>query len=790
MEDTEENRALTKSTSHTRRKFIQSIVAASALTVIASHSNAQEKEDLSPLIEKYQQLRTDPLFNPKLYQDANYKTSAMDIVNNNLVDPYRITLATLRTMLNVPLSSLSKLSSEELDFISATCTAAETVKAIIHSGLRETANATLFWRLTYYLKIFILSWYKEKAEPFKNPSNLQDLIKGVDNVAKFYQESPSDAEKLIIPIISELRSLLNEGKLIPDAITDFILNLPEFSDPKGYLAIFQIAKVVVNRANTNLNRSKAGALLKMGADFEFDSLPVVAAYYAKPSALAQTDWAQIGSQIEKSYGYRGFIHACKGLEQRNIAWSEYLNNHGLDQPKPAYIDYDGMEVYGSEQALTDQQLQALFLSTSSDLFSAGKLPSTKEIADFKKATLPKQIRYIEYFFTKSTWDSIKNQLDKIGISPQEWMKLHCSELNEMLQDTVPKTDIRVAIKRLVILSDQTLLNRGHKFGNTSRGSNRNTYFFLTPEIDGYPQIDNISPWSLDVLARRVYETPFNLSSLPYKRQLPDGRLVPMDIGEAHESAHQLLDMADMYQYNSFDKPSSWQGKNTHDIPPKFKKFAFIKDGGVDLCMGNNAKPFYPWVETAHLLWMQTNEPDFFQTYYTPYKRYPEDRPDYDPFSAKPLELVIDNPANIQEAKIYPLKPDDSYSLYSQGIDNSLVFSARDIMSQLMHPERSALNVILVIHQKNGQKRYLPIPTFLLSAGYKLAELENLDKISFKLKFFQEPINNHLGNFKMLNIRFVPQEEYETVVKNLQPQLYATLATSFQGKDYFAVWSTV
>lgn len=434
-------------------------------------------------------------------------------------------------------------------------------------------------------------------------------------------------------------------------------------------------------------------------------------------------------------------------------------------------------------------MQALFLSTSSDLFSAGKLPSEKEIADFKKATLSKQTRYIEYFFTKSAWDSIKDQLDKIGISPQEWIKLHYSELNEMLQATSPKTDIRVAIKRLVILSDQTLLNRAYKFGRTGRGSNRNTYFFLTPEIDGYPQIDNISPWSLDVLARRVYETPVNLSSLPYKRQLPNGRLVPMDIGEAHESAHLLLQMADMYQYNSFDKPENWQGKNTHDIPPEFKKFVFTKDGGVDLCMGINAKPVYPWVETAYLLWLQTNEPDFFQTYYTPYRRYPDDRPDYDPFSGKSLELIIDNLKNIREAKIYPLKPNDSYSLYSQGIDNSLIFSARDIMSQFTNPERSALNVILVIQLKNGQKRYLPIPTFLLSAGYRLAELENLDKTSFKLKFFQEPINNHLGNFKMLNIRFIPQEEYETVVQNLQHQLYATLATSFQGKDYFAVWST-
>lgn len=354
MEDTKENRAATQSTSHTRRQFIQSIIATSALKAIAPHASAQEQVDLSPLIEKYQHLRADPLFNPKLYQDENYKTSAMDIVNNNLVDPYRITLAALRTMLNTPLSSLSKLSSDELDFISATCTAAETVKAIIHSGLRETANATLFWRLNYFLKLFIISWYKEKVDPFKNPLNLQDFIRGVDQVAEFYQKSSIEAEKLYHPIIAEVRSLLNEGKLMPDPITDFILNLPEFSDPKGYLAISKIAKVVVDRANTNFSRPKAGDLLKLGADFEFDSLPVVAAYYAKPGVLTQTDWAKIGSQIEKSYGYRGFIHACKGLEQRSIAWSEYLNNHGLDQHKPTYVDYDGIEVYGSDQALTDQ----------------------------------------------------------------------------------------------------------------------------------------------------------------------------------------------------------------------------------------------------------------------------------------------------------------------------------------------------------------------------------------------------------------------------------------------------
>lgn len=95
------------------------------------------------------------------------------------------------------------------------------------------------------------------------------------------------------------------------------------------------------------------------------------------------------------------------------------------------------------------------------------------------------------------------------LSFEQWLMLHNIEINQMLAATSPQTPVRTAIKRIVIVDDQTITQRASRFGNTGRGSNRNSYFFPGPENDCYTQVDSISPWSLDVQGRWFLETLFS-----------------------------------------------------------------------------------------------------------------------------------------------------------------------------------------------------------------------------------------------------------------------------------------
>lgn len=768
------------------------------LEAIPTLKSPNEKANY-PVFERLQTLNEDPFFNPPLYKNDMPETAAKDIKERLLPGSRDKVIASMNFLLRST-KNIEKIAEQLplLDFVRMAGDLALAVKNDNHG--RDASNLLVMNRLESYLGELVESWNNDSPIQSMHPDWYKGRIKQLSQYAQLYSATPEQASQKRTVAIQKLHQLVGSGKLInDDSVLTFLFALDDFTDPRGEVATSLIAEKVIDlvEGKSEVNLSASTLLQEANDDNSFVFFPLIATNSSHSYVWKNANWGKLKELLIPGV----FSKAAEHILKRLGVWAKYVSLESKREVESR--DYGGIKIYGENQACNEEDLRSIFLDSSGGLFSNGSMPSPDEIAEFRKSSLSLNERRIEFIVPKKIWARIKD----LSIPPEEWFKLQIDALSEMLTRTKPELNMKTSISRIIIIEDDLIQKQKNIF---AKPDDKEPIRLINPDDESFIyQADYLSPWSLDSHGRWVYlDNIFNHSVTHDVVGVVNGKVVPVDAGLIHEIAHQIVYMKDLYWGNTSDPDDQPNIKNVVKVASQNDSLEISKDllkvaldeadAGFLLPTlsgeRSNQHPVfinYTWPEQLQLLFMLKKYPDALITQYRPYVPSEKFVPFYEPMDNIPLSFQARSEDGKQFASLNLIPFSQKVDSPTAAIlreDKNLHFNTREVYKSIFHPGIDATAVLLQFKTTTGECYYLPLPTYLVIAGYHFAKLGDKSEINLDIAFFQPANQEKDKDLERLSLALTPEEGYEFCKKRSGDNLYASMKLTFEGKNYYALWT--
>lgn len=192
----------------------------------------------------------------------------------------------------------------------------------------------------------------------------------------------------------------------------------------------------------------------------------------------------------------------------------------------------GLEVFGTKKPLSKNDLTALTLEINQQFLKEHpELPTNIGENAIRAELLSKEKRYLELVIKKSLFDTFKtNHPDNIDLL--EWIKIHIQIMNDIIENSPFKTNLRTRLGNVYIVEDDLANELGQTYRNGSTLGGDATWTFVN-DVRGYVASngENTQAAYLDLYT------------------LPNGKSITIDTGFIHELWHALYSVEDEYTFN-------------------------------------------------------------------------------------------------------------------------------------------------------------------------------------------------------------------------------------------------
>jgi len=743
------------------------------------------------LLERLLEHKAKEIFNPPLYEGADLKEVALDIDHKRIQTQDRVLSHIILLLRSFPEGTeYSDMNLQFLEWLGEliqlykTISLSESTWDADHGYGRHRLSEHLGWVTSNLV-------HNDEPPPWENHQLFNHFEGGMMTSVKImrevYETKEDDSRVLHKANLRKLLTLFQE-KSGADTVGAFLIDTQHQTNTIGRMAWNKLVELVLDGyKNQDISVSAARILNDGNFRDEQHFLFGLIADNADASKC-QVDWS---GYTEDDDAKKYAKPAMESLFRRHFAWQEQMHYEPQEKLEPD-SNIDGVPVYGSTTPLNTPELRQLYLDSCGEFGKAGELSSSSEIANKKEQLLKPEVRYIEYLVYKDNYDEFNADLEKFGVSLEKWLAIHVEQLNRMAERSDPPLGIEFKLRRIIIVDESAVRPRKSYPDGVPFGTDKDDDFFIN---FGFPAVSNVSPWSLDVNARWVIS--YNLRTfIPTEDsklfRLSNGELMWIDGAMLHEQVHQLIFMPDDYQSNSNDKPDNW-GPDIN-IPDKFYKhyLASLPDKEhITTC--SPIDPTYPWSETIFLHWLIKNNPKALASNWEGLIQRERMRMEWDAWQNKSLNIRLNSSQGYDptEVSIMPMSKKIG-SRVSCDVSSGVAYAdGPDVSRKLFGPETSANNMMLSIKNEDGSYWYLPLPKFIISAGYYAADMASSSDVEFDLNLFQEPYTG--GNYQDMehyDAYRVSESEYAELKEAKVDSIVADISMTYQGKKYFFVWCKV
>jgi len=221
----------------------------------------------------------------------------------------------------------------------------------------------------------------------------------------------------------------------------------------------------------------------------------------------------------------------------------------------------GIKVYGLETKI-DTLEKAKELSLAFDWEFESELPSDVLIKDKweqREFLMPKELRFVEFVVTESTYNEFLKKKEETGVDYVEWVQIHLDLMNRVAKTQPGLENFRVEIKRVIVVAD-SFKSSPIDYTKDIDGMwfNNEDYRFKTENTSGYRWRVNRQE-NGDLLFHSVIsETDGRKDEVTLP---PDQDLLQevannllIDCGLTHELSHLIWNLPDEYVFDSYETP--------------------------------------------------------------------------------------------------------------------------------------------------------------------------------------------------------------------------------------------
>lgn len=221
----------------------------------------------------------------------------------------------------------------------------------------------------------------------------------------------------------------------------------------------------------------------------------------------------------------------------------------------------GIKVFGLEEKI-DTLEKAKELSLAFDSEFESRLPGNvlmKDKWEQRKFLMPKEIRFVEFVVTQSTYDEFLIKREESGVDYVEWVQIHLDLMNRVSKVQPGLENFRVEIKRVIVVADV------FESSPIDYSKDIDGMWFNNEDYRFYTENTSIYRWRVnrqengDLLFRSVIsETDGRKDEVTMP---PDQDLlqevannVLIDCGLTHELSHLIWNLPDEYSFDSYETP--------------------------------------------------------------------------------------------------------------------------------------------------------------------------------------------------------------------------------------------
>lgn len=290
----------------------------------------------------------------------------------------------------------------------------------------------------------------------------------------------------------------------------------------------------------------------------------------------------MGKDIPRQIDRRMFLGlllaggGCLVAERLGVNAS-YAESGDTSQGKREFnpVRLNGVDVYGLSESITSiEDITRLADQSDREYLTKsnynGTISGPEDILRVQKELLDPNKRYLEVAVRRSAYESFEKEKEKTGIDFVGWIKTHVEVTNKCLEEAIPKVDMEVVLRRIVVFDDKCIE------GIWNEGAYRSN---KGPSLDQvwlsrlWPPVDTDTSWAIaddyrdektaaylynvrNSNGKVVLEKYYSGGNIQRTFELP-GRInaikgnnpVKLDMGMIHEWGHRLLNLPDEYAQN-------------------------------------------------------------------------------------------------------------------------------------------------------------------------------------------------------------------------------------------------